>query len=837
MANKYWVGSVSGSTPASGNWSSSTGWRTTSGGLVITTPPGTADVAVFDNNSFLGAAITVTVSSAQSILGIDASGITTGANGVTLAGTGAIEIRNSGSITLPSSRFFWTNTGILSTRSGATCTWTTNGVSISSPISLVAPTLTLGSNINCTNTLTVGGGTINFGSYQIFCTTATVNDTAGTWNATTQGAGITVTNPSGTVLTWPARAGRPTFSAIKPAITFTSSDPSITTGRTVNWTGTSHYSTTSTTPGFVFTNGSDQVNFSLPVAAAGFYFNFAFLDTTGFNGSITFSSNTPTTLNIYGDITIPPGLKALSVAQIGLAGTSSNKFAVNATSLTSGYLFFVMSLTAVYVQQGNLANCSLSILNGYPYQFTTGYFIFNNTGIISANYNAVNNTYFTGDITFGTSNFTLIDAFNFTLCTSITKQSNTSNLSSDVLDIQLTSLSIPITLGGATSYVYFTNATQTSSTISFNGNIIYLKLYYSNLNNIVFNSYNVGFLDITYSTITNSSPITINTTGIRFNTSGNINLPNNSIINTTGGMRIGFVTVTNQYTVNFNISSGTDAYIYNYSSAGAPSGAVPTVNISGGGNVYFEDGNSDFTTNFFKSLNTTGFTGTFNNLANLCVVYLKDFLTQSSTDSFLPVVISLYDGASGGSFSLNTSKICRFYGSTSTQSITFGSSTLEILPNFSSTGYFQIGSASVSNVPNTITVSSGTTGGPCTLDFKSSTNLNNVVINSASVVIIAGRISNLTNSVQPTTVKFASNITFGAFGLNGTSGNLVTVGSNTATQRTLTKGTAWTLANSTDSGNNTGLTFGSTGNNAYLSVSYINGVVVETATGNMFLMF
>ena len=678
-----------------------------------------------------------------------------------------------------------------------------------------------------------------FGSYQIFCTTATVNDTAGTWNATTQGAGITVTNPSGTVLTWPARAGRPTFSAIKPAITFTSSDPSITTGRTVNWTGTSHYSTVSTTPGFVFTNGSDQVNFSLPAAATNTYFNFAFLDTTGFNGSITFSSNTPTTLIIYGDVIIPPGLKALSISQTWLAGTSSNKFAVNATSLTSSaILYFGLYGTATYVQQGNLANCNISINTGFPYQFTTGSFTFNNTGVISVRYDTItNNTYFIGDITFGTSNIYLVNGHNFTSCTSITKQSSTTNFSDDVLNFNITSLSTPIILGGTTSYVYFSNVTQTSNTISFNGNIALLDLSGSTLNNIVFNSYNVGSLSITNSTITNSSSITINTNVISFKTGGTINLPNNSIINATRFMEIGDVTVTNQYTVNFNISSGTDAYIYNYGSAGAPSGAVPTVNISGSGNVYFESSDSSFTTNYFKSLNTTGFTGTFNNLADLCVVYLKDFLTQSSTDSFLPVNINLYDGTSGGSFSLNTSKIYQFRGNTSTQSITFGSSTLEILPNSSLTGYFQIGSANVSNAPNTITVSCGTTGSPCSLYFKSSTNLNNVVINSASVVIIAGGISNLTNSVQPTTVKFASNITFGTFGLNGTSGNLVTVGSNTAAQRTLTKGTAWTLANSTDSGNNTGLTFGSTGNNAYLNVSYINGVVLSTATGNMFLMF
>jgi len=88
-------------------------------------------------------------------------------------------------------------------------------------------------------------------------------------------------------------------------------------------------------------------------------------------------------------------------------------------------------------------------------------------------------------------------------------------------------------------------------------------------------------------------------------------------------------------------------------------------------------------------------------------------------------------------------------------------------------------------------------------------------------------------------VLFQSNCSFNTFNVNGTSSIILTLGSDTTTQRTLTKNNAWTLDNSTDSGNNTGLTFlgSGSGNNAYLDVSYINGVVVETATGNMFLMF
>lgn len=71
---------------------------------------------------------------------------------------------------------------------------------------------------------------------------------------------------------------------------------------------------------------------------------------------------------------------------------------------------------------------------------------------------------------------------------------------------------------------------------------------------------------------------------------------------------------------------------------------------------------------------------------------------------------------------------------------------------------------------------------------------------------------------------------FGAFNLNGVSGNLLQVGSTNTTQAILKKPGAWNVgANSTDAGNNTGLTF-SAGTVDYLSVSYINGQVVSTGT-------
>lgn len=89
-------------------------------------------------------------------------------------------------------------------------------------------------------------------------------------------------------------------------------------------------------------------------------------------------------------------------------------------------------------------------------------------------------------------------------------------------------------------------------------------------------------------------------------------------------------------------------------------------------------------------------------------------------------------------------------------------------------------------------------------------------------------------------VQFTGGTTneFTAFNLNGVSGNLLQLGSTNTTQAIL-KAPSWNVgANSTDGGNNTGLSF-TAGTVDYLSISYINGQIVAppvTATGN-FLMF
>lgn len=106
----------------------------------------------------------------------------------------------------------------------------------------------------------------------------------------------------------------------------------------------------------------------------------------------------------------------------------------------------------------------------------------------------------------------------------------------------------------------------------------------------------------------------------------------------------------------------------------------------------------------------------------------------------------------------------------------------------------------------------------------------------------SNKFKNLTNTAIGS-ILFAGGTTniFDSFTISGASGNLLTLGSTNTTQATLQKGSSWLMgANSTDGGNNTGLSFTAGGGIDYLSVSYINGTVVAppaTSTGNFFFFF
>ena len=95
----------------------------------------------------------------------------------------------------------------------------------------------------------------------------------------------------------------------------------------------------------------------------------------------------------------------------------------------------------------------------------------------------------------------------------------------------------------------------------------------------------------------------------------------------------------------------------------------------------------------------------------------------------------------------------------------------------------------------------------------------------------SNKFANLTNTAIGR-IQFTGGTTneFTSFSINGAAGTLLPLGSSTTTQAILKKPTAWNVgANSTNAGNNTGLSF-TAGGNDYLTVSYINGQI--SASGN-----
>ena len=101
-------------------------------------------------------------------------------------------------------------------------------------------------------------------------------------------------------------------------------------------------------------------------------------------------------------------------------------------------------------------------------------------------------------------------------------------------------------------------------------------------------------------------------------------------------------------------------------------------------------------------------------------------------------------------------------------------------------------------------------------------------------------ITNTYSATGATSVLFTAGTTniFTAFNLTGAAGAVCTLGSTTTSQATLQKSSTWYMgANSTNGGNNTGLTFSAGGGIDYLSVSYINGTVVSAVNYGGFFPF
>jgi hypothetical protein len=235
MADRYWVGGT-------GNWSDTARWSTSSGGSSGASVPTSADNVIFDANSntlLLPFTVTVdgTVSAPSQCLGFTASGLD-GAMTLAFGSTGFLEC--FGSMTFQATNFSVSNsgsftTGIIFSATTTGNTFTANGVTVGSSMSIIFSGTgggwTLGSALTTTSGLVeIRNGSFNTGNFNI--TANTLNSTS-TYAANTRA----ITLGSSTISLVGAAApltmfngGTLTFNAGTSTITFSNASPTMAGG-------------------------------------------------------------------------------------------------------------------------------------------------------------------------------------------------------------------------------------------------------------------------------------------------------------------------------------------------------------------------------------------------------------------------------------------------------------------------------------------------------------------------------------------------------------------------------------------------------------------------------
>jgi len=425
--------------------------------------------------------------------------------------------------------------------------------------------------------------------------------------------------------------------------------------------------------------------------------------------------------------------------------------------------------------------------------------------------------------------------------------------------------------------VYGTVLSQGPGRVTFNNTgTINITTYGPNINATF-----VGTLTATFGTfdvlgVAGSGTVTISTGTWAVN--GQSTLPSTATVTVSAdnGDIVSIQNTQNPYTINVT-GSGTggvrniNGYVSTYQAYQTNTG--PKLNITtGAGDVAFIfTGNPDINNTDLQihTLDTTGFTGT--SITGFVCVYSALTIPQTLT---LP---SFYVNAYYSTLTLAAANakyylLVYFYAAVNLSGINnfstlsntggtlnFGSSTVnadnvtinnygESNVNYSTTSF---GSSTI-NVTTQLTIylaQSSFTAGTSTVNLLSTArvdaydnSLNNVVIASTGSHLFANGcryIASLTNSVVPATVLFNGGFRFGNFGLNGTSGNPVTVSGAFSTNAKLAKSTDWVVgANSVDAGNNVGnISYTGSSPNwlilSYLTVGYEGLFDVSTTIGGV----
>jgi hypothetical protein len=869
VSNRYWVGGT-------GTWntSSTTNWSTSSGGASGASVPTAADSVFFDQ----AGTYTVTCTGA-----LACNDFTVSAGTVTFANGTGPTWSIAGSVSLVAGTV-WTATGTKTFIATSAKTITTNGVNFPGNCTFngVGGSWTLGSALSTTiYDIVVTNGTFDTsstGNYSVTCgslTSSNTNVRTINLNASTVSALSGTTFTTSTSLTF--NAGTSQINVTSNNITFAgggqtfynvsftsgAATPAITGANTFNnltFTGK-----TAVGVNLITLSANQTINGTLTLGAgtAAAYRTMIASDTIGTQRTLTVNTIASLTDIDFQDIVAAGASGTWSGTRLGNCGGNSN-------------ITFPAAKTVYYRQTGSAnwgatGSGSWSATSGgaldatmFPLAQDTAVFpaatypASGSTTTINAGYNIG-----TIDMSLRTSNtMTLATGStnpniygNWVNGTGITSTGTASLIFAGRATQIITSagkafaqaLSINSPSGTVQLQDAFANNTTNGTTLT--AGTLSLQSY--SLTTATFSSSNSNTRTIAFGT----GNITCTDTGTAWTTATSTNLTTTGTqvvnVTSTGSTAITVSTgsLSEANSISYNLTGGTYSVAFN----GTPSvrnlnftgfagtlSAINTTNVYGnltistGMTVSASTATLTFAgTSGTQQITTNGktidFPWTFNGVGG--TFQLQDALTMGSTRTAQ---------LSGGTLDLNGKTFTAGTGfvltGTSTRNLTFNGGTV-VCPAATTTAF---------NCTNAtgLTTTAGTGVGTISMTAATAKSFNNtsgtnIVFNcklnqgGIGTLTVTGNNTflDLTNTVNLTTVLFTGGTTnkFTNFNLTGALLNLVTLGSTNTTQATLQKGSTWYMgANSTNGGNNTGLTFSAGGGIDYLNVSYINGTVVST---------
>jgi hypothetical protein len=878
--DRYWV-------LGTGSWDSTNtvNWSDTSGGLGGFSVPTASDNVFFDANSNVATgAFTVTMADTPRVCNdFTASGLD---GTMTLAGT-SIGLTVSGSLTFQATNFTRTYTGTTTFNATTTGkTITTNGVAFGGPVTLngVGGAWTLGSAFSCgSNTLTLTNGTFDtsasnyavtvqsFSSSNSNIRTINLNAStltlAGFWILTTS-TNATLNAGSSTIN---LSAGNPSFDGgglTYYNVAFTSTaltTPSISGANTFNNLSITGRNTVGI--GVLSLSANQTINGTLTVSAgtASAYRMGISSDTVGTTRTLTCASIAAMSDVDFRDITIAGAHGTLSGTRLGDCKGNSN-------------ITFDAAKTVYYRQTGSAnwgatGSGSWSATSGgaldatmFPLAQDTAVFpaatypASGSTTTINANYNI------------GTIDMSLRTSNTMTLATSLTAATIYGNWTNGTGITNTASAGSAFIFAGRTTQQITSNGVSCARGLTVNSpsGTVQLQDAFS-CGTAVTTTLTLGTLDLQSYTLSTGrfSSSNSNTRTIAFGT-GQISCTSTATVWTTSN--------------DTNLTT-TGTQVVNVTSTGSTAITVTPGPLSEANSISFNFTGGTYTLTFLASSNHsarnvdfTGYAGTWALSSNNPVIYgnltISTGMTigassgailfgatsgiQQITSNAKTFDVAIDFNGVGGTFRLEDNLTVgpsrlvdlvngtldlngktltlggssgRFITSAGTKNITFNGGTLVIAT--ASTIAF------VNNSPTNFTTTAGTGTGTISMTaataktFAGGGSTYNCTLNQggAGDLTITGSntFDDITNTVQPASILFTAGTTttFSNFSLSGTSGNLITIGSVTATSHTLSKasgtvssdflsisrstatgGAGWYAgANSTDGGNNSGWIF------------------------------